>query len=67
MELEENEVKLLLVAIRQVRNTFAIAEAQSKAAGQPLGEEYAPVQEAYDLLHAKLNALIEPQGPQLVK
>ncbi len=67
MELDDNEVKMLLVAIRQVQNTFAIAEAQSKAAGQPLGEEYAPVQEAYGALHAKLNALIDPRGPQILK
>ena len=34
--LDENEIKMLLVAIRQVQHTFTIAEAQSVAAGEPL-------------------------------
>ena len=56
IELDENELKLLLVAVRQVRHTFNIAEAQSRAAGEPLDPEYQPVQDLYDRLERKLAA-----------
>lgn len=58
IELDENELKLLLVAVRQVRHTFNIAEAQSRAAGEPLDPEYQPVQDLYDRLERKLAAEI---------
>jgi len=44
VELDANELKLLLVAILQVKHTFNIAEAQSRAAGEPLDPQYEPVQ-----------------------
>jgi hypothetical protein len=68
--LEDNEIKMLLVAIRQVQHTFAIAEAQSAAAGEPLAADYENVQEAYIRLHDKLSALVGGAGagkPRIVK
>ena len=65
--LEDNEIKMLLVAIRQVQHTFSIAEAQSAAAGEPLTGNYEGVREAYDRLLDKLEALAGPPGPHLVK
>ena len=56
--LDENEIKMLLVAIRQVQHTFAIAEAQSAQAGEPLANDFEDVQEAYVRLHEKLSALV---------
>lgn len=67
LELDENELKMLLVAIRQVQHTFAVAESQSQAAGEPLGEDYAPVEEAYERLRAKVAGLLPPQTPHRVK
>jgi hypothetical protein len=58
IELDENELKLLLVAIRQVKHTFRIAEAQSREAGEPLDSEYQPVQDLYDRLERKLAAQV---------
>jgi hypothetical protein len=57
LELDDNEIKLLLVAIRQVQHTFTIAEAQSAAAGEPLAADYEGVREAYQRLHRKLSEL----------
>lgn len=68
--LDENEIKMLLVAIRQVQHTFTIAEAQSVAAGEPLASDYDSLREAYVRLHDKLSALIpaaSPGKPQIVK
>ena len=59
VELDDNEIKLLLVAIRQVAHTFTIAEAQSAAAGEPLLADYEGACEAYQRLHRKLVALEE--------
>jgi len=68
VDLDENELKLLLAAIRQVQHTFTIAEAQSSAAGQPLAEEYQPVQEAYARLHDRIAQLLAgPPQPFRVK
>jgi hypothetical protein len=70
VQLDDNEIKMLLVAIRQVRHTFAIAEAQSAAAGEPLAGDYENVQEAYLKLHDKLSALTGGAGagkPHVVK
>jgi hypothetical protein len=64
VQLDENELKLLLVAIRQVKHTFNIAEAQSKAAGEPLDPEYQPVQDLYDSLERKLASLIPDTAPE---
>lgn len=67
LELDESELKMLLVAIRQVQNTFTIAETQSNAAGEPLPVDYTPIQEAYERLRAKLVAVLPPQAPYRVK
>ena len=60
LELNENEVKLLIVAVRQVMNVFAIAESQSSAAGEPVTSEYEPLQDAYQELNKKLVDLLGP-------
>ena len=60
LELNENEVKLLIVAVRQVMNVFAIAESQSSAAGEPVTSEYEPVQDAYQQLNQKLVDVLGP-------
>jgi hypothetical protein len=67
VELDDNEIKMLQVAIRQVQHTFSIAEAQSAAAGEPLTENYDNVREAYHRLLHKLEAVTGPVGPRLVK
>jgi hypothetical protein len=68
LDLDENELKLLLAAIRQVKHTFTIAEAQSSAAGQPLAEEYQPLQEAYARLHNRIAHLLDgPPQPYRIK
>ena len=70
VELDANELKLLLVAIRQVKHTFSIAEAQSRAAGEPLDPQYEPVQELYSQLERKFTDLMDElsqDGPMLVK
>lgn len=67
LELEDNEIRMLLVAIRQVQHTFAIAEAQSVAAGEPLATDYQGVRDAYERLQRKLSALTGPDKPHVVK
>jgi len=70
VQLDDNEIKMLVVAIRQVEHTFAVAEAQSVAAGEPLADDYESVRKAYDSLHLKLSALIggvAPPKPRIVK
>jgi hypothetical protein len=70
VELDANELKLLLVAIRQVKHTFNIAEAQSRAAGEPLDPQYEPVQELYTQLERKFTDLmgeLAQEGPILIK
>ena len=70
VELDENELKLLLVAIRQVKHTFSIAEAQSRAAGEPLDPQYEPVQELYNGLERRFAELMDElsnDGPMLIK
>jgi hypothetical protein len=67
VELDDNEVKMLLVAIRQVRHTFNVAESQSIAAGEPLSAEYEGVREAYERLHRKLAELVGEDKPYIVK
>lgn len=57
VQLDDNEIKMLLVAIRQVQHTFTIAEAQSAAAGEPLAGDYEDLKEAYVRLHDKLSEL----------
>jgi len=57
VQLDDNEIKMLLVAIRQVQHTFSIAEQQSAAAGEPLAADYESIREAYMRLHDKLSAL----------
>jgi hypothetical protein len=70
VQLDASEIKMLLVAIRQVQHTFTIAEAQSVAAGEPLAADYESVREAYERLHHKLAALAGGAGagqPRIVK
>jgi len=69
VQLTEKEIKMLLVAIRQVDHTFAIAEAQSAASGEQLAEEYDGVREAYEELHRKLAAVAGTDAgkPRIVK
>lgn len=70
VELDDTEIKLLLVAIRQVEHTFTIAEAQSAAGGEPLASDYEGVRESYRRLLHKLTTLDEtndPGKPYLVK
>jgi len=70
VELDANELKLLLVAIRQVKHTFSIAEAQSRAAGEPLDPQYEPVQDLYNGLERRFTDLMEElsqDGPMLIK
>jgi hypothetical protein len=67
VELDENEIKMLLVAVRQVQHTFNIAETQSAAAGEPLTAGYEDVREAYERLQRKLSGLIEPGKPHIVR
>jgi len=70
VQLTDNEIKMLVVAIRQVQHTFTVAEAQSAAAGERLAEDYDNVREAYEGLHRKLSALIggaESRTPHIVK
>jgi hypothetical protein len=70
IELDDTEIKLLLVAIRQVEHTFTIAEAQSVAGGEPLAADYQDVRESYQRLHRKLSTASETNDsgkPYLVK
>ena len=70
LQLDDNEIKMLLVAIRQVQHTFTIAEAQSSAAGEPLTTEYENIREAYDRLYHTLADLAGAPGvgkPHIVK
>ena len=70
VQLDDNEIKMLLVAIRQVQHTFTIAEAQSTAAGEPLASDYESVREAYVRLQDKLSGLAGGAGagkPHIVK
>jgi len=67
VQLDDNEIKMLLAAIRQVQHTFTIAEAQSAAAGEPVAADYEGLREAYAQLHDKLAALIGGGKPHVVK
>jgi hypothetical protein len=70
VQLDDNEIKMLLVAIRQVQHTFTIAEQQSAAAGEPLASDYESLRESYQRLHQKLSALAGRAGagkPHVVK
>lgn len=65
VQLNEQELKLILVAIRQARHTFVVAQRQ----GEALADQYSQVDQMYEDLHDKLNAFLEPPstGPMLVK
>jgi hypothetical protein len=72
IRLDENELKMLLVAIRQVKHTFSIADAQSRAAGEELDSKYQGVQESYEELEKKIQRVLQepreaPQQPFRVK
>ena len=60
LHVDDNEIKLLLAAIRQVQHTFSIAEQQSRAAGEPLDPQYRPIEDAYRQLEQKIAALVHP-------
>ena len=69
VELDANEVKLLLAAIRQVEHTFNIADAQSRAAGEQLDPHYELVQEQYKRLERIFRDLLDElsqEGPILI-
>jgi hypothetical protein len=65
IELSEQELKLIVAALRQARHTFEVARRQE----EKLASEYRPVEEAYDELDHKLSRLLSPgeAGPQRVK
>jgi hypothetical protein len=67
LQLDENELKMLLVAVRQVKHTLSIAEAQSQAAGEPLDPKYQGVQESYDKLERKVQDAMETPQPFRIK
>jgi hypothetical protein len=68
LELDDAEIRLLMVAIRQVEHTFTIAERQSMEAGEPLAADYDDVRQAYERLYQKLSELAGEAGkPYLVK
>lgn len=70
VELDANDIKLLLAAIRQVEHTFNIAEAQSRAAGEPIDPQYEVVQEQYQRLERTFKELLDElsqEGPILIK
>jgi hypothetical protein len=70
VELDANDMKLLLAAIRQVEHTFAIADAQSRAAGEPLDPQYEVLQEQYQRLERMFRDLLDElsqEGPILIK
>ena len=57
LEIDDNELRLLVAAVRQVKHTFSIAEAQGRAAGEPLDPQYQPLQDMYDRLEQRLLAV----------
>lgn len=69
VQLDDTEIKMLLVAIRQVQHTFTVAEAQSMAAGEALASDYENIRTAYERLQSKLAELMggEPAKPFVVK
>ena len=58
VELSEDEIKMLLVAIRQVRNTFSIGQSQLKAEGKSLDPQYTELDSRYTRLHERLQNLL---------
>ena len=70
LELDDTEIKMLLVAVRQVLHTLTIAESQSAAGGEPLATDYEGVRAAYERLERKLAELAESSDtarPYIVK
>jgi hypothetical protein len=64
VELSEQELKLIVAALRQVRHTFALAGRQERK----LTDDYAHIAAAYQALHDRLAQLIEPApGPRRMK
>jgi hypothetical protein len=57
--LSEQELKLIVAAIRQARHTFAVAKRQE----EKLTTEYASVDAMYEALHDRLSRLLEPPAP----
>ena len=65
VELNEQELKLIVAAIRQARHTFAVAQRHE----QKLAGEYAQVDRMYADLDGRLSRLLEPpaRGPVRVR
>jgi hypothetical protein len=58
VELNEQELKLIIAAVRQARHTFAVAQRHERK----LADEYARVDEMYEDLDGRLSRLLEPPG-----
>jgi hypothetical protein len=55
VELNEEELKLVVAALRQVRYTFEVAH---RAGQESLTEDYQQVEEMYEALHNRLAGLL---------
>ena len=65
IDLTPEEIRLLVVAVRQVRNTFAIGQSQLEAAGQSLDPQYKQLDGAYLQLLERLSALAPAPADKL--
>jgi hypothetical protein len=63
VELNEQELKLILAAIRQARHTIAVAQRQEEG----LAGQYAELDQMYEDVHNKLNEFLEPSPPGPVR
>ena len=57
-----DEIKLIVVALRQVRHTFAVAKQQGET--DPLVAEYELFDDLFEQLHDKFVEIIGPQPPE---
>ena len=62
VSLTEEEIKLIVVALRQVRHTFAVARQQSES--EELVSHYEAFDSRYQQLHDKLVELLGPSHPE---
>jgi hypothetical protein len=60
MDLTEDELKMIVAALRQVRHTFQVARRQDE---DLLSDEYQRVERMYDALHGRLAAMLPPDSP----
>jgi hypothetical protein len=64
VELSEQELKLIIAAIRQARHTFTVAQRHERK----LADEYGQVDTMYEDLDGRLSRLLPPEaGPVRVK